>query len=142
MSMSAPKVKKHAKFTEREDNKLSDLVEEYGDKDWDFIASKMKGRNKRQCRERWHNYLSPSLNVSPWSPEEDALLIEKHGQCGPKWVRISKFFPNRTDTMIKNRFQMLKRQEQRRQRVDIDIDFEPIFADLGCDMPFDGDFFL
>lgn len=139
--MSHKKEKKHAKFTEREDDKLTELVEEYGSQDWDLIASKMKGRNKRQCRERWCNYLSPSLNMNPWSTEEDKLLMEKYRQWGSKWVRISKFFPNRTDTMVKNRFQMLKRQEKRREKIKLDIEMDPFLEALDL-FPYDSDFFV
>lgn len=108
--------KAHAKFTEREDDNLSQLVEEYGDNNWDIIAEQMKGRNKRQCKERWINYLSPSLNMNPWTEAEDNLLQEKYKEYGSKWVIISKFFKNRTDTMVKNRFQLLRRRDLRQER--------------------------
>ena len=100
------------KFTEEEDFKLRKIVEIYGDKDWELISRLMETRNPRQCRERYTNYLNPSINNDPWSEDEDRLLIEKFNQLGGKWVKISKFFENRTDSQLKNRWQVLKRKEK------------------------------
>ena len=45
-------------------------------KSWSFIARQLKGRLGKQCRERWYNHLQPDINKSPWTAEEDALIIE------------------------------------------------------------------
>lgn len=105
--------KPHAKFTAEDDEVLKRLVEEFGESNWAFIADRMPGRNARQVKERWAYYLSPRLNHSPWTQAEDNLLLEKQREMGSKWVRISRFFCNRTDAMVKNRFQVLKRREQK-----------------------------
>ena len=104
----------HSKFTPEEDNRLRALVQEIGMSNWTAIAEQMPGRNVRQCKERWINYLSPSLNTSPWTPDEDALLIAKQNELGSKWVQIARFFDNRTDAMCKNRFNVLRRRERKR----------------------------
>ena len=106
-----PAFKPHAKFSIEDDEALRRLVEEFGENNWTMIVERMPGRNVRQCKERWMNYLSPNLNRSPWTPEEDALLIKKQKELGSKWVKISQFFQNRTDAMVKNRFQVLRRKE-------------------------------
>ena len=98
------------KFTKSEDIVLLNLVNELGTRDWDVIASRMPNRNPRQCRERYLNYLSPNLSHDPWTPEEDRLLEQKLKEFGAKWVSISKFFKNRTDTMLKNRWLVLSRR--------------------------------
>ena len=108
--------KPHAKFTVEDDEILRSLVNELGDR-WEEIASRMPGRNARQVRERYQNYLSPNLNTSKWTEEEDQLLLSKVQQLGQKWVKISKFFTNRTDQMMKNRFNVLKRKEQKKLRL-------------------------
>ncbi len=47
---------------------ISTLVKKYGTKRWTLISEKMKerfpedGRSGKQCRERWHNHLSPIIN--------------------------------------------------------------------------------
>jgi hypothetical protein len=60
----------------------------------------------------------PSLHTGEWTLEEDALLIEKQCQLGCKWVKIARFFPNRTDAMIKNRFNLLLRQSQKQGKLE------------------------
>lgn len=92
------------KFTAEEDARLIELVRIHGNKAWKKIASIMKTRTTRQCRERYINYLSPSVTNGPWSAEEDQLLIEKVQEMGPKWSKIVKFFTSRSDVNIKNRY--------------------------------------
>lgn len=111
-----PMFKPHAKFSPCDDDRLRQIVELVGDDDWNLIAQYMQYRNPRQCRERWQNYLCPSLNRSPWTDEEDRLLLQKQRELGSRWVQISTFFHNRTDAMVKNRFQVLKRRESKHRR--------------------------
>jgi hypothetical protein len=103
----------HSKFTPQEDFRLLRLVEKHGSNCWRLIAKYMDNRNSRQCRERWLNYLNPALNMRPWTDAEDALLKQKYEQLGPRWVFMMRYFPNRTDGMIKNRFQVLQRKSRR-----------------------------
>ena len=105
--------KPHAKFSPCDDDRLRHIVEVLGDEDWNLIAQYMQYRNPRQCRERWQNYLCPSLNRSPWTDEEDRLLLQKQKELGSRWVQIATFFRNRTDAMVKNRFHVLKRRESK-----------------------------
>jgi hypothetical protein len=105
------------KFTTADDERLRLLVEQFGDSDWSLISDQMNGRNPRQCRERWINYLAPSLNNAPWTPAEDMLLFQKYKELGCKWVRIAKFFPDRTDAMVKNRFNRIQRRETKEQEL-------------------------
>ena len=113
VSRAHPKVK----FTVEEDEKLKEIVHKYGSSDWELISSKMPGRNVRQCKERWQNYLSPDVNNSPWTQEDDDLLIAKHAELGAKWVKIASFFVGRSDTSIKNRWMVLQRRNQSSQKV-------------------------
>ena len=104
-----PKSHVKSKFSSEEDTLLTQLVQQFGNENWALIASKIKGRSTRQCRERYINYLCPSLNHSPWTEEEDKLLIEKYKEYGSKWKAITDFFPNRTDINVKNRWLKLER---------------------------------
>jgi hypothetical protein len=69
------------------------LVHKYGVKSWSFIARQLKGRLGKQCRERWalsrksnnvilisslrwYNHLNPDINKTPWTPQEDKIIIE------------------------------------------------------------------
>jgi len=103
------------KFTPEEDSYLLELVNEHGEDDWALISSLMKGRNTRQCRERWNKYLSPRVNTSPWSKEEDFLLETKFKEMGARWKAIAKFFSQRTDINVKNRWLKLERHRRKRE---------------------------
>jgi hypothetical protein len=105
----------HDKFSPADDEQLRFLVEAHGPKNWAAIADEMDGKTARQCKERWQNYLAPSLNTAPWTCAEDKLLMEKFQAFGSKWVRISKFFENRTDSMLKNRYNRLQRRKDKRR---------------------------
>ena len=101
------------KFTPEEDLKLINIVSSNCCFSWSQVALLMQTRNARQCRERWNNYLNPYLRNDPWSPEEDALLMQKHDEYGTQWRKISKFFNNRSDNALRNRYNLLKRHYDR-----------------------------
>jgi hypothetical protein len=107
--------KPHSKFTEEEDRMLRHLVSACGTQDWNVIAGQIGSKSARQCKERWANYLRPDLRLAPWTREEDSLLLEKYRELGPRWVTISTFFSDRTDGMLKNRFNRIRRWGQRSQ---------------------------
>ena len=91
------------KWTKEEDDKIIELVGLYG-KSWSNIARMFQSRNGKQIRDRYINVLDPSINKSKFTEKEDILLTELYNKNGPKWSEISKYFPNRTTDMIKNRF--------------------------------------
>lgn len=97
---SAPKYK----FSKEDDIQLIMLVNEFGTLNWSEIASRMEGRNPRQCRERWNNYVNPDLIPRDWTPQEDYLLELKYLELGPKWHVIASFFKNRSVNNIRSRW--------------------------------------
>ena len=101
-----------SQFSADDDKKLISIVDKVGDQDWELVSQMMETRNPRQCKERYMKYLSPNLNKSAWTNEEDLLLISKYKEIGPKWVKISKFFDNRTDAALKNRWNILLRRQK------------------------------
>jgi hypothetical protein len=107
----------HAKWTKAEDTRLEEMVAAYGPFDWVMISQRMENRNPRQCKERWDNYLREDLKRTEWTDSEDLLLFQKFHDLGPKWVQIAKYFPKRTDAMVKNRINLLKRHEQKRAEI-------------------------
>jgi hypothetical protein len=90
------------KFTDEEDDRLREAVEQCGTKDWSMVARQMAGRSARQCRERWCNYINPTIANLPWTPAEEALLDEVFPEIGRKWKTLAKFFPQRSSNQIKN----------------------------------------
>jgi len=85
-----------------EDQKLTQLVETYGSKHWSTIASQMKNRSGKQCRERWTHHLDPSVNRANWSASEEWMLYLQHKLYGNKWAILVKRLPGRTDNSVKN----------------------------------------
>ena len=73
----------------------------------------MKGRNPRQCKERFNTYLHPSIKIGDWTYEEDEIILRLVNQIGRKWVQISRKIPNRTDTAVKNRYHILSLNQEK-----------------------------
>ena len=94
-------------WTEEEDRILVDLVEEMGGASrvrWSELATDLPGRIGKQCRERWHNHLDPTVKKTPWSEQETIILAEAQNQLGNRWSEIAKLLEGRTENMVKNRY--------------------------------------
>lgn len=113
---SKGKIHPRSQFTPDEDEKLANLVHQYGDDNWEDIATLMKNRNIRQCKERWLNYLAPNVKNSPWTQEEDDLLEELYCIYGPKWVKIAQMIDGRTDINVKNRYLLIQRRKNKNEK--------------------------
>jgi hypothetical protein len=116
MSGSVRRTQSKSKFSPAEDRRLSEVVNFLGSKDWDEVASHMPGRNPRQCRERWKNYVNPTIMRLPWTPSEEMLLEQKIAELGPKWELISRCFPNRSRNYVKNHWMTKQRRLRKLNR--------------------------
>lgn len=106
-----PKKLYRVHFTKTEDERIMELVERFGKKNWALISSFMNGRTAKQCRDRYCNYLIPGFFQGEWSKEEDELLLKLYKENGSKWSVIKNHFPKRSSNSLKNRWYYFLRKE-------------------------------
>lgn len=124
------------KFTKEEDVRLTRLMIENPKYNWEEVAEIMKTKSARQLKDRWQNYLDPSLDRSPFSEEEDAIILELYPQIGKRWKLMASHLPNRSPVDVRNRCYLLLRKEskdgQKRQKK------SSIYSNQGFDDPSGG----
>jgi hypothetical protein len=83
-------------WTKAEDAYLVKLVHSHLTLNWVRIAQLIGSRSPKQCRERYHQNLKPSLNHEPITPEE-GLQIESLARVMAKhWPEIARSLRGRT----------------------------------------------
>lgn len=114
-SENKKKLTKHrVMFKKEDDEKIIQLVKQFGTHNWPIVASYLTEKTPKQCRDRYSNYLVPGYFNGEWSKNEDELLIKLIQKIGNKWSALHKFFPARSPVSIKNRWSyFLSRQNDR-----------------------------
>jgi len=122
LAPSMVKVTERRKWVPEEDDKLTKLVKKYGTKNWRIIASHLKGRLPKQCRERWINHLDPSIVKGRLTEKEWKIVLDAHEELGNRWSEIAKLLPGRTPNQIKNHWHAMIRKTNKRKYVEFQSD--------------------
>ncbi|KAJ1263159.1 hypothetical protein BS78_09G162500 [Paspalum vaginatum] len=81
-----------------------------------MIAKSLPGKIGKQCRERWFNHVQPDIKKTPWTKEEELMLVGWHRRLGKKWSEIAKRIPGRTENNIKNHWNATLRSLKAKRR--------------------------
>eukprot|EP00924_Labyrinthula_sp_SR-Ha-C_P001608 maker-scaffold_18-snap-gene-3.2-mRNA-1 protein AED:0.00 eAED:0.00 QI:342/1/1/1/1/1/2/96/400 len=129
-------------WSAEEDKKLLELIQDEKMHSWAMVASQITGRTAKQCRERWSLNLDPSINRSPWKPEEDELLLRLFESMGGKWSEIKTHFNGRTENAVKTRYKSLARakarewtQDQDRKLIELRLKYGKDWNRIKAEMP-------
>ncbi|KAG5756012.1 hypothetical protein H9Q69_000141 [Fusarium xylarioides] len=115
MNNAAPTQQRRGPWSQYEDVYLMDLVRTHGALNWVRIASTLGTRTPKQCRERYHQNLKPTLNHEPITPEEGVIIERLVADLGKRWAEIARRLNGRSDNAVKNWW---NGSQNRRKRTD------------------------
>ncbi|KAK5660121.1 hypothetical protein OQA88_13590 [Cercophora sp. LCS_1] len=112
----AQNAQRRGPWSQYEDNLLMSLVQNQGALNWVRISQTLKTRTPKQCRERYHQNLKPTLNHDPITPEEGRLIEQHVAEIGKRWAEIARRLPGRSDNAVKNWWNGSQNRRKRQDR--------------------------
>lgn len=92
------------------------LVRNQGPLNWVKIAQLIGSRTPKQCRERYHQNLKPTLNHDPITPEEGVQIDQMVREIGKRWAEIARRLDGRSDNAVKNWWNGNQNRRKRQDR--------------------------
>ncbi|XP_068320149.1 transcription factor MYB90-like [Pyrus communis] len=90
-------------WTKEEDDRLRHFVQQNGEGKWHQAPLKVDlNRCRKSCRQRWLNYLKPSIKRGNFREDEIDLMIRLRMLLGNSWSLIAGRLPGRTANDVKN----------------------------------------
>jgi hypothetical protein len=122
-----PTTARAGKLEDDEDRILKNAVPAQGRKNWKEIAALVPGRTQKQCSNRWHDALDPSISrangrAGKWEEDEDKMLMEAvqtHG--GKNWEEIAALVRGRTKKQCFQRWHLYMVRQRSRLYYSVDI---------------------
>lgn len=82
---------KLGQWTNSEDEILKAAIMKYGLNQWSRISSLLVKKSAKQVKERWFEWLDPSIKKTEWTFEEEEQLLKLTKMFPSQWKTISKF---------------------------------------------------
>ena len=89
-----------------EDEILKAAIMKYGLNQWSRISSLLQRKSAKQCKQRWYEWLDPSIKKTEWTRAEDEKLLQLSRVFPSQWRTIAPFV-GRTPTQCYERYEKL-----------------------------------
>jgi Myb-like DNA-binding protein FlbD len=136
--MTGPHQHRRGPWSQAEDHLLMTLVHTQGPLNWVRIANTLSTRTPKQCRERYHQNLKPTLCHEPITHEEGLLIEKLVHEIGKRWAEIARRLVGRSDNAVKNWWngsQNRRKRMDRRKAAHIGYDSELAYHGQGMNVP-------